>query len=360
MAQWFFHNGQQQAGPLEDAAARDFARANPGAHCWREGFTDWLPVGQVAELYGGTASPPPPPPPPGGAAGIWGAFSSAIDSATSAFNQAASGGNPFSTGPGPANPLAYTIHGHEMQYVEVALAPGDSAIAEAGALLYKDASVDMATIFGDGSARDGGGVLDQLWGAGKRVLSGSTLFTTVFTQRGVGQGTVAFSAPYPGTISALKLSDYGGRLICHKDSFLAAARGVAIGIYFQRRILTGLFGGDGFIMQKLEGDGIVFIHMGGTLVERTLAPGEVIHVDTGCLAAMTADIDFDVEQVGGIKSMLFGGEGLFFARLRGPGKVWLQSLPFSRLAGRMLASSLVGTREEGGVFGAIGNILDKR
>ncbi|WP_040847275.1 TIGR00266 family protein, partial [Nitrospirillum viridazoti] len=271
------------------------------------------------------------------------------------------GGNPFTPPPpGPASALDYTIHGHEMQYVAVSLAPGESAIAEAGALLYKDASVDMNTIFGDGSSRDGGSVLDQLWGAGKRVLSGSTLFTTVFTQRGGGQGTVAFSAPYPGTISALKLADYGGRLICHKDSFLAAARGVAIGIYFQRRILTGLFGGDGFIMQKLEGDGIVFIHMGGTLVERTLQPGEVIHVDTGCLAAMTADIDFDVEQVGGIKSMLFGGEGLFFARLRGPGKVWLQSLPFSRLAGRMLASSLVGTREEGGVFGAIGNILDKR
>ncbi|ASG21106.1 AIM24 family protein [Nitrospirillum viridazoti] len=346
MTEWFFHNGQQQAGPLDDAAARNFARANPGAHCWREGFTDWLPVGQVAELYGGTASSPPPPPPPGGG-GIWGAF--------------AGGGNPFTPPPpGPASALDYTIHGHEMQYVSVSLAPGDSAIAEAGALLYKDASVDMNTIFGDGSSRDGGSVLDQLWGAGKRVLSGSTLFTTVFTQRGSGPGTVAFSAPYPGTISALKLADYGGRLICHKDSFLAAARGVAIGIYFQRRILTGLFGGDGFIMQKLEGDGIVFIHMGGTLVERTLQPGEVIHVDTGCLAAMTADIDFDVEQVGGIKSMLFGGEGLFFARLRGPGKVWLQSLPFSRLAGRMLASSLVGTREEGGVFGAIGNILDKR
>lgn len=226
-------------------------------------------------------------------------------------------------------------------------------------MMYKDSDIEMNTIFGDGSGQDGG-FLGKLMGAGKRVLTGESLFATVFTHQGAGKAQVAFGAPYPGTILALNLAEQGGRLICQKDSFLAAAKGVQIGIHFQRRILTGLFGGEGFIMQKLEGDGWVFVHAGGTLHERTLAPGERLHVDTGCLAAMTADVDFDIVQAGGIKSMLFGGEGLFFASLTGPGTIWLQSLPFSRLAGRMLAAAPQrgGSKGEGSVLGGLGNLLD--
>ena len=236
-----------------------------------------------------------------------------------------------------AHEIDYAIRGHEMQYVEVELDPGESAVAEAGSLMFKDAPVEMHTVFGDGSGQSGS-FMDMLVGAGKRLLTGETLFTTVFTHGGAGKARVAFAAPYPGTILALDLSQYGGRLICQKDAFLAAAKGVSLGLAFQKRVLTGLFGGEGFIMQKLEGDGVVFVHAGGTLVERELASGEELHVDTGCLAALTQSVDYDVVRVGGVKSMIFGGEGVFFARLRGPGHVWLQSLPFSRLAGRLMAN----------------------
>jgi uncharacterized protein (TIGR00266 family) len=201
--------------------------------------------------------------------------------------------------------------------------------------------------------------MDLLVGAGKRVLTGESLFTTVFTHNGSGKARVAFAAPYPGTILALDLARHGGKLICQKDSFLAAAKGVTIGIAFQKRVLTGLFGGEGFIMQKLEGDGLVFVHAGGTLVERELKAGEELHVDTGCLVALGQTVDYDVVSVGGVKSMIFGGEGVFFARLRGPGHVWLQSLPFSRLAGRIMANlGPLGRRtDEGSVLGTLGNIL---
>jgi uncharacterized protein (TIGR00266 family) len=257
-----------------------------------------------------------------------------------------------------AHEIDYTIRGHEMQFVEIELDPGESAVSEAGSLMYKDASIEMTTVFGDGSGQSGG-FMNLLVGAGKRVLTGESLFTTVFTQKGSGKARVAFAAPYPGTILALDLSQHRGKLICQKDSFLAAAKGVSIGIAFQKRVLTGLFGGEGFIMQKLEGDGLVFVHAGGTLVERELKPGEELHVDTGCLVALTQTVDYDVVAVGGVKSMIFGGEGVFFARLRGPGHVWLQSLPFSRLAGRIMANlSPAGRRtDEGSVLGAFGNIL---
>lgn len=203
--------------------------------------------------------------------------------------------------------------------------------------MHKDAAIGMTTIFGDGSDQDDG-LFDRLVGAGRRVLTGENLFTTVFTHSGHGKARIAFAAPFPGRIVAIHLAEVGGRLICQRDSFLAAARGVAIGVHFQRRILTGLFGGQGFVMQKLEGDGWVFVHVGGTLAKRELGPGEILHVDTGCLAALTDSVSFDVTQAGGIKTMLLGGEGLFLVRLKGPGTVWLQSLPFSRLAGRMLAA----------------------
>lgn len=260
-----------------------------------------------------------------------------------------------------ADEIDYQIHGHEMQFVEIELDPGESAIAEAGSLMYKDPTITMNAVFGDGSGQTGG-FMDKLVGAGKRVLTGESLFTTVFTHEGAGKAKLAFAAPYPGTILALDLSRYQGKLICQKDAFLAAAKGVAIGIAFQKRVLTGLFGGEGFIMQKLEGDGLVFVHAGGMLVERELKTGEELHVDTGCLVALTRDIDYDVITVGGVKSMIFGGEGVFFARLRGPGHVWLQSLPFSRLAGRILANlSPVGRKsDEGSVLGPLGGLLGGR
>lgn len=254
----------------------------------------------------------------------------------------------------------YEIVGAEMQFVEIELDPGESAVAEAGTMMFKDRHVEMNAVFGDGSGQDSG-FMSKLLSSGKRLLTGESLFTTVFTHQGQGKARVAFASPFPGNIIPIKLDELGGELICQKDSFLAAAKGVQISIAFQQKMLTGLFGGEGFIMQRLVGDGWAFVHAGGTVVERTLAPGEVLHVDTGCLAAMTADVDMDIERVGGVKSMIFGGEGVFFARLQGPGKVWMQSLPFSRLAGRMLqAAPQVGGADkgEGSLLGGVGRLLD--
>ncbi len=259
-----------------------------------------------------------------------------------------------------ADDIDFEIKGQELQFLEIELDPGESAVAEAGALVWKDASIGMTTVFGDGSGDSGGGFMGKLLGAGKRLVTGESLFTTVFTHNGHGKARVAFASPTPGAILPMKLSDVGGTLICQKDSFLAAARGVSIGVAFQRKVMTGLFGGEGFIMQKLEGDGWVFVQMGGTVVERELKAGEELHVDTGCLAAYTPSVDFDLVTAGGVRSVLFGGEGLFFARLRGPGKVWIQSLPFSRLAGRMLAAagSRGGqNRGEGSILGELGDFI---
>jgi uncharacterized protein (TIGR00266 family) len=258
-----------------------------------------------------------------------------------------------------ADDIDFEIKGQELQFLEIELDPGESAVAEAGAFVWKDATVEMTTVFGDGSSGGGGGFMGKLLGAGKRLVTGESLFTTVFTHIGQGKARVAFASPTPGSILPLNLGQLGGQLICQKDSFLAAARGVSIGVFFQKRVMTGLFGGEGFIMQKLEGDGWVFVQMGGTLVERELKAGEELHVDTGCLAAYTPSIDFDLVMAGGVKSVLFGGEGLFFARLRGPGKVWIQSLPFSRLAGRMLqaAGGQGGNRGEGSILGEIGDLI---
>ncbi|WP_375286702.1 TIGR00266 family protein [Sphingomonas sp.] len=261
---------------------------------------------------------------------------------------------------GVADDIDFEIRGEDLQFVEIELDPGESAVAEAGAMVWKDASIEMSTVFGDGSGSSSGGFMDKLIGAGKRLVTGESLFTTVFTHQGQGKARVAFGAPTPGTILPLRLADVGGTLICQKDSFLAAAKGVQIGVAFQRKVMTGLFGGEGFIMQKLDGDGWVFVQMGGTLVERELKPGEQLHVDTGCLAAFTPSVDFDLEMVRGVKSMIFGGEGVFFARLTGPGKVWIQSLPFSRLAGRMLAAagSRGGqNRGEGSILGGFGDLI---
>ena len=260
---------------------------------------------------------------------------------------------------GSADDIDYEIKGHELQFVEIELDPGESAVAEAGSMVWKDAPVEMTTVFGDGAGQEGG-FMGKLLGAGKRLVTGESLFTTVFTHRGQGKARVAFGAPVPGAILPIRLTDVGGMLICQKDAFLCAAKGVSIGIHCQRKILTGLFGGEGFIMQKLEGDGWVFVQMGGAVIERELRPGEELHVDTGCVAAFTPSVGFDVTGVGGVKSALFGGEGLFFARLTGPGKVWIQSLPFARLAGRMLAAAMPaggGNRGEGSILGPLGGFI---
>ncbi len=261
---------------------------------------------------------------------------------------------------GVADDIDFEIKGLETQFVEVELDPGESAIAEAGSMMFKDPDIEMTTVFGDGSHQSGGGFMDKLLGAGKRLITGESLFTTVFTHQGEGKARVAFAAPYPGHVMAIKLDDVNGRLICQKDAFLCAAKGVSLGIEFQRRIMTGLFGGEGFIMQRLEGDGWVFVHVGGSTVEKVLQPGEELHIDTGCVAAYTGEVDFDLVRAGSVKSMIFGGEGIFFAKLTGPGKVWIQSLPFSRLAGRMLQAvpGRGSTKGEGSVLGGLGNLLD--
>ena len=315
MSQWYLHDtaSNQRLGPMDLDAARAEAARNPALLAWKDGMGDWLPVRNIAELVDGVPGDPaaaPPPPPRNG-------------------------------GKGRADEIDFRIHGQEMQFVEIELDPGESAIAEAGSLMFKDSSVQMDTVFGDGSASgQSGGFMDKLLSAGKRVITGESLFTTLYTHGGSGKAKVAFAAPYPGTVMAMKLDEHGGRIICQKDSFLAGARGVQVGIHLQRKILTGLFGGEGFIMQKLE--------------------GERIDVDTGCVVGYHATVNMDVQPVAGLKSMFFGGEGVFLATLTGPGKVWLQSLPFSRLAGRMLAAAPQkgGVRGEGSVLGGIGRILD--
>jgi uncharacterized protein (TIGR00266 family) len=250
----------------------------------------------------------------------------------------------------------YKVFGDDMQYVEIELDPGEAAVAEAGGMMYMEDGIQMETIFGDGSASQGGGFLGALMGAGKRLLVGESLFMTVFGNQARDKRRVAFAAPYPGKIVPIHLSEVGGELIAQKDAFLAAAKGVSIGIAFQKRLGVGLFGGEGFIMERLQGDGYAFVHAGGTLLERTLVPGEILRVDTGCIVAFQPSVQYDIQMVGGIKSALFGGEGLFFATLSGPGRVWLQSLPFSRLAGRIYAAAPQrgGAREEGSILGGLG------
>lgn len=255
--------------------------------------------------------------------------------------------------------IDFKIFGEELQFVEIELDPNETAIGESGAMMMMDEGIQMQTIFGDGSAQTGG-FLGKLMSAGKRLLTGESLFMTAFTNSAQGKKTVSFAAPYTGKIIPLDLQQLGGTIIAQKDSFLCAAKGVSVGIHFQRRLGTGIFGGEGFIMEKLEGDGMAFMHAGGYIVEKELRAGEVLKVDTGCLVAYTPSVDFDIEFVRGVKNWMFGGEGLFFARLQGPGKVWIQSLPISRLAGRIMQYGTYNRKEEGGVLGGLGNLLDGR
>lgn len=259
-----------------------------------------------------------------------------------------------------AHEIDYKIIGDDMQCVEVELDPQETVIAEAGSLMFMDGNVEMNTIFGD-TSKDNEGVMSKIFSAGKRLLTGESLFMTAYTNRGIAKHTVSFAAPHPGKIIPMDLSDYGNKIICQKDAFLCAAKGVSIGIEFQKKLGVGFFGGEGFIMQKLEGDGLAFVHAGGTIIERTLNAGEILKIDTGCLVAFTQDVNYDIKFVGGIKNTLFGGEGVFFAQISGPGKVWIQSLPFSRLADRVMSSApnYGGKRKgEGSILGGLGDLLD--
>jgi len=256
--------------------------------------------------------------------------------------------------------IDYRIYGEEMQYVEIELDPQEAVVAEAGTFMMMDEGIKMETIFGDGSKKDTG-FLGSILGAGKRILTGESLFMTAFYNDLDGKRNVSFASPYPGKIIPIDLTEYGGKFVCQKDAFLCSAKGVSVGIEFSKKLGRGLFGGEGFIMQKLEGDGMAFVHAGGTMAKKTLQAGETLKVDTGCIVGFTKDIDYDIEFVKGIKNKVFGGEGLFFARLQGPGTVYIQSLPFSRLAGRVLATApQTGgkSRGEGSILGGIGDILD--
>ena len=333
MDNWYYVKDKQKNGPVSKKEIKSLVQSGAiptDTLIYTSGMSDWKPLSSFKSFSGPDPSEAPPPLPVAGAT--------------------------------QAHEIDYEIVGEEMQYVEIELDPGESAVAEAGSMMYMSSSIKMSTVFGDGSAQDGtGGFMDKLLGAGKRLITGESLFTTVFSHAGAsGKQNVAFAAPYPGKIIPINLKKIGGQLICQKDAFLAAAKGVAIGIHFQKKIGLGLFGGEGFIMQKLDGDGWTFVHAGGNIVERDLKPGEMLRVDTGCLVALMPSVSYDIEYVGDVKSAIFGGEGFFFATLKGPGHVWLQSLPFSRLAGRIHAAApqTGGTRKgEGSVLGGIGDII---
>ncbi len=259
-----------------------------------------------------------------------------------------------------AHEIDYEIFGEEMQYVEIELDPQEVVVAEAGSFMMMDNGIAMQTIFGDGSAQDTG-IFGKIVSAGKRVLTGESLFMTAYLNQNSGKAKASFASPYPGKIVALDLQNLQGKFICQKNAFLCAAKGVSVGIEFSKKLGTGFFGGEGFIMQKLEGDGMAFIHAGGTLAKKELSAGQILKVDTGCIVGFTKDIDYDIEFIGGIRNSVFGGEGLFYATLRGPGTVYIQSLPFSRLADRIIASaprSGGSDRGEGSILGGLGNLLD--
>ena len=332
MSEWHVAVDGEQSGPFSEAEVLEkihAGRIDDRAHVFRQGMSDWQPVSSqwsFAEALGGGRSSAPPPLP-----------HTAL-----------------------AHEIDYELFGQEMQFVEITLDPGEACIAEAGSFMYMDPAIEVETIFGDGRTGEGGGFLGSLMSAGKRVLTGESLFLTVFGNAGSGREKVAFASPYPGTIVPLDLPSHGGEILCQKDAFLCAAKGVGVGIAFHKKIGAGLFGGEGFILQRLEGDGLAFVHAGGVVVERVLGPGEKLRLDTGCLVAFEKSVDYDIQMVGGIKTALFGGDGLFYASLTGPGKVWLQSLPFSRLASRVWAAApqTGGRRKgEGSILGGLGDLV---
>jgi uncharacterized protein (TIGR00266 family) len=329
---WYIAINGKQEGPFSTAQIQENLRKGVfslNTYAWKQGYANWQEISQCPELTSPGYSAPPNLP-----------QNNAVDV------------------------IDYEIFGSEMQFVEIELDPNESVVAEAGSMMYMSDFIQMETVFGDGSEQLGSGLIDRMLGAGKRLITGEGLFSTIFTYKGTGKGQVAFAAPYPGKIIALDLKDFNCKLVCQKDAFLCAAKGVAIGIEFQKKIGTALFGGEGFIMQKLEGDGKIFVHAGGTIIQKDLQAGETLRIDTGCLVAMTKDVHYDVEFVGGVKSALFGGEGFFFATIAGPGHVWLQSLPFSRLAGRIHKAAPqnnagFSTGGEGSVLGGLENLFKR-
>tara|TARA_B100001123_G_scaffold238015_1_gene266608 strand:- start:456 stop:1580 length:1125 start_codon:yes stop_codon:yes gene_type:complete len=370
MAKWWIATRTGVSGPFDTDAVREQVHQEPYSWVWLDGKTVWRPAQKIRAVQAvdenGVPIPipnkdvmaPMPDGPPAGATLPPGFDDSPSLGDRDLEIEAASGG--FGSA-GITDGIDFRIVGNEMQFVEIELDPGESAIAEAGGMMFKAPEIEMQTIFGDGSNQTEG-FMGKAFGAAKRVLTGESLFMTVFTHSGSrGKAHVAFGAPYPGNIVAVNLEELGADLIAQKDSFLAASKGVSVGLHFQRKVLTALFGGEGFIMQKLTGDGWAFLHAGGSVVRKDLKPGEEIHVDTGCIVGYTGGCEFEIMQTGGVKTMLFGGEGLFFARLRGPGTVWLQSLPFSRLARRMFAAAPQGGNQrqgEGSLLGQLGNMMD--
>jgi len=341
---WYIAIAGQQQGPFPQAEVIQKIQSGavgPDAHVFTTGMDNWVPITSRPELSSAFTGAPAPP-----AAGTVAPTAGAQSAA------AASGG---------AHEIDFQVYGEELQFVEITLDPGEACIAEAGAFMYMDPGIEMNTIFGDGSVQsDSGGFMGKLMSAGKRVLTGESLFMTVFGNNANQRQDVAFASPYPGKIIAVDLREHGLALLCQKDAFLCAAKGISVGIALQRKIGAGLFGGEGFILQKLEGDGLAFMHAGGTIVSRRLEAGEVLRVDTGCLVAFEQTVDYDIQTVPGIKTAIFGGEGLFYARMTGPGTVWLQSLPFSRLAGRVVAAiprGRGGRKGEGSVLGDLGDVL---
>jgi uncharacterized protein (TIGR00266 family) len=328
--QWYVVIVGHQVGPLstDDVLAQiRSGNVQRTTLTFTSGMTDWAPISTVAEF-------------------------------ASLFGNAAVAPSVIPRPPGrTSEEIDFKIFGNDLQFVEVELDPGESAVSEAGAMMYMTQGIQMNTVFGDGSGTAGSGIMDRLIGAGKRLLTGAGMFMTIYSNLGQGKQRVAFAAPFPGRIVPMDLASLGGELICQKDSFLCAARGVSIGIAFQRRMGVGLFGGEGFIMQRLQGDGLVFVHAGGMIHSLDLGPNESLRVDAGCIVALQPGIDFDIQFVGGIKSALFGGEGLFFANLKGPGKVWLQSLPLSRLADRIykaIPGMVQGRKGEGSILDNVG------
>ena len=329
---WHIAIGGQQQGPF--SAAELVPRFQSGelgrdTYVFTAGMANWLTADQRPEFaaaFGGAAGAAAPPPRP---------------MATSAHE------------------IDYEVFGEDMQFVEITLDPGEACIAEAGSFMYMDPGIEMETIFGDGSGQEGPGLMGKLLSAGKRVITGESLFMTAFGNQGAGRQKVAFAAPYPGTIVPIDLNAHGRQILCQKDAFLCAAKGVSVGIAFQRKIGAGFFGGEGFILQKLEGDGLSFMHAGGVVVKKTLAAGETMRLDTGCLVAFEQQVNYDIQMVRGVKTALFGGEGLFYAAMTGPGNVWIQSLPFSRMASRVFAAApqTGGPRKgEGSILGTLGDL----
>lgn len=351
---WYYAVGGQQQGPFSIAdLLTKFQSGELGAdtYVFTQGMAGWEAANSRPEFAAAFAGPPAASPPSVAAA--------AQPTATKLASPPVAAGGGMGA-PAHSHEIDFEIFGQEMQFVEITLDPREACVAEAGAFMYMDPGIEMETVFGDGSGQEGSGLMGKFLSAGKRLLTGESLFMTVFGNNGNSRQKVSFASPYPGCIMAVDLRQHGGTLLCQKESFLVAAKGVSVGIAFTQKLSTGLFGGEGFILQKLDGDGMAFLHAGGCIVERQLAPGETLRLDTGCVVAFEQQVQYNIQRVKGIKSAIFGGEGLFYAALTGPGKVWIQSLPFSRLAKRVFAAApqTGGTRKgEGSVLGGLGDLV---